>query len=104
MLALLAVAQILWLVASARLFPPVEHVLTLEDWKTHVALHGFLLIVLILFSYGWFGTFFQMEGKRDFAAHTEIELASRIRRIDEYDEKPPCECISPQTHAPPKDF
>ncbi len=76
----LAALQILWLIASPRLFPPVEHVLTPEDWKTHVALHGFLLIVFILFSYGWFGTFFQMEGKRYFAAHTEIELASRIQR------------------------
>jgi serine phosphatase RsbU (regulator of sigma subunit) len=36
--------------------------------------------VFILFSYGWFGTFFQLKGKRYFAAHTEIELASRIQQ------------------------
>jgi len=68
------------LIASARLFPSVERVLTPEVWKTQVALRGFLLIVLILFSDGWFGLFFQMEGRRYFAAHTEIELASRIQR------------------------
>ena len=76
----LAAAQILWLIVSARLLPPAELTLTPEAWKTQVALRGFLLIVLILFSYGWFGLFFQMEGKRYFAAHTEIELASRIQR------------------------
>lgn len=76
----LAAAQVLWLIASARLFPSIERTLTPEAWKTQVALRGFLLIVLILFSYGWFGLFFQMEGKRYFAAHTEMELASRIQR------------------------
>jgi serine phosphatase RsbU (regulator of sigma subunit) len=38
-----------------------------------------LILGLVLFSYGWFGTFFRLEGKRYFAAHTEIELASRIQ-------------------------
>jgi len=45
-----------------------------------VDLHGLLIMGLILFSYGWFGTFFQMEGKRYFAAHTEIELATQIQQ------------------------
>jgi sigma-B regulation protein RsbU (phosphoserine phosphatase) len=76
----LGAAQILWLISSARLFPPAERVLTPEALRTQIALHGFLLIVLILFSYGWFGLFFQMEGRRYFAAHTESELASRIQR------------------------
>lgn len=75
----LAVAQVLWLVASARLFPAPHQVLSLSEWRTHVAFHAFLIIVLVLFSYGWFGTFIRMEGKRYFAAHTEIELASRIQ-------------------------
>jgi len=60
---------------------PAQHrVLSPQQWKAEVALHGFLLLILILFSYGWFGTFFQMEGRRYFAAHTEIELASRIHQ------------------------
>jgi serine phosphatase RsbU (regulator of sigma subunit) len=76
----LAIAQVLWLIASPRLLPSVQRVLTAQEWRTNVAFHGVLILVLILFSYGWFGTFFQMEGKRYFAAHTEIELASRIQR------------------------
>jgi hypothetical protein len=76
----LAVAQVLWLIASARLLPPATRVLTSQEWQTNVALHGLLIIVFILLSHGWFGTFFQMEGKRYFAAHTEIELASRIQQ------------------------
>ena len=76
----LAVAQVFWLIASARMIPSAQRVLTSEEWRTHVALHGLLILVLILFSYGWFGTFFQMEGRRYFAAHTEIELASRIQQ------------------------
>jgi hypothetical protein len=78
--AVLAIAQISWLIALARIFPPLQRTFTAEDWRTHVDLHGLLIIGLILFSYGWFGTFFQMEGKRYFAAHTEIELASEIQR------------------------
>ena len=39
-------------------------------------MHGLLIIVFVLFSYGWFSTFFRIEGKRYFAAHTEIELES----------------------------
>jgi len=53
----LAVAQVLWLMASARMIPSAQRVLTSEEWRTHVALHGLLILVLILFSYGWFGTF-----------------------------------------------
>jgi sigma-B regulation protein RsbU (phosphoserine phosphatase) len=76
----LAVAQVFWLIASARLLPSTPRVLTPQEWQMHVDLHGLLIMVFILFSYGWFGTFFQMEGKRYFAAHTEIELASRIQQ------------------------
>ena len=80
LLILLAVAQAAWLFVSASMMPPPNHTFTANDWRTNVDLHGLLLIVLILFSYGWFGTFFQFEGKRYFAAHTEIELASRIQK------------------------
>jgi len=76
----LALAQTLLLVAVAQLMPAQHRVLSPQQWKAEVALHGFLLLILILFSYGWFGTFFQMEGRRYFAAHTEIELASRIHQ------------------------
>jgi len=80
LLIVLAIAQTIWLVASARLLPAPQHIFTSEEWRTHVILHGLLIMGLILFSYGWFGTFFQIEGKRYFAAHTEIELASRIQQ------------------------
>lgn len=76
----LAVAQFLWLLASSRIHPSIQSTLTVQQWRTHVAFHGFIILVLILFSYGWFGTFFRMEGRRYFAAHTEIELASRIQK------------------------
>lgn len=75
----LVMVQVLWLIASARLLPSAQRGLTSHQWQTQVALHGFFIIVLVLFAYGWFGAFFQMEGKRYFAAHTEIELASRIQ-------------------------
>jgi serine phosphatase RsbU (regulator of sigma subunit) len=77
---ILAIVQTAWLMISPRIFPPLQHTFTAEQWRTHVDLHGLLIMGLILFSYGWFGTFFQMEGKRFFAAHTEIELASRIQQ------------------------
>jgi hypothetical protein len=76
----LALVQMAWLIALARILPPLPGTFTSEQWRTHVDVHGLLIIGLILFSYGWFGTFFQMEGKRYFAAHTEIELASRIQQ------------------------
>ena len=75
----LAVAQLLWLVASTRLLPAPHQILSASEWRTRVVFHGFMIIVFVLFSDGWFGTFFRMEGKRYFAAHTEIELASRIQ-------------------------
>jgi hypothetical protein len=80
LLIILAVAQAVWLIASARLLPVPQHIFTSQEWRTHVIVHGLLIMGLILFSYGWFGTFFQIEGKRYFAAHTEIELASRIQQ------------------------
>jgi hypothetical protein len=76
----LGLAQTAWLIALARILPPIQRTFTSGEWRTHVDVHGLLIIALILFSYGWFGTFFQMEGKRYFAAHTEIELASRIQQ------------------------
>jgi sigma-B regulation protein RsbU (phosphoserine phosphatase) len=77
---ILGIGQTAWLIALTRIFPPLHRTFTSEEWRTHVDIHALLIIGLILFSYGWFGTFFQMEGKRYFAAHTEIELASRIQK------------------------
>lgn len=76
----LAVVQTLWLIVSSRMLPSPHNTFTAEQWRMHVALHGFILLVLILFSYGWFGTFFRLEGRRYYVAHTEIELASRIQQ------------------------
>jgi hypothetical protein len=76
----LAVAYLLAIITFGRMSGPVHTgAFTTEEWRTHVAFHGFLIMVFVLFSYGWFGTFFRMEGKRYYSAHTEIELASRIQ-------------------------
>lgn len=80
LIAVLVIAQVVWLVASAHLLPSPHRILTPAEWRTNVALHGLLIMAFVLFSYGWFGTFFRIEGKRYIAAHTEIELASRIQR------------------------
>ncbi len=79
-LIVLAAVQALWLVASSRMLASPHNTFTAEQWRTHVAFHGFILLVLILFSYGWFGTFFRMEARRYYVAHTEMELASRIQQ------------------------
>jgi hypothetical protein len=57
LLVLLAIAHVVWIIAAARLFPAPHNVFTLEHWRTHIILHGLLILALILFSYGWFGTF-----------------------------------------------
>ncbi len=79
-LALVIAIQLVWMIGSARLFPAHQRNLSPSDWQAQVALHAFLIFILILFSYGWFGTFFQAEGKRYYTAHTEIELASQIQK------------------------
>jgi hypothetical protein len=76
----IAVAYLAMLIVLGRLLGPVHTVpLTLEGWRIGVAFHGFLILVFVLFSYGWFGTFFRMEGKRYYSVHTEMQLASRIQ-------------------------
>jgi hypothetical protein len=79
-LALVIAIQVVWMIGSARLFPAHQRNLSPSEWQSEVALHAFLIFILILFSYGWFGTFFQAEGKRYYTAHTEIELASQIQK------------------------
>jgi hypothetical protein len=75
-----AALQITLFILASHLTPPRNNVFTSSEWRAHVAIHAGLIIVLVLFSYGWFGTFFRMEGRRYYAAHTEIELASRIQQ------------------------
>lgn len=79
-IALLLAVQLLWMIGSARLFPTPQRNLNASGWEVQIAFHGFLILVFVLFSYGWFGTFFQVEGRRYYAAHTEIELASQIQK------------------------
>ena len=77
---LVAALQVTWLILAPHLSPPRNNVFTSSEWRAHVAVHAGLIIVFVLFSYGWFGTFFRIEGRRYYAAHTEIELASRIQQ------------------------
>ena len=76
---LVLAANVVWISWSGRLLPSPHRNFTASDWQTQVAFHGFLILIFVLFSYGWFGTFFQAEGRRYYAAHTEIELASQIQ-------------------------
>jgi hypothetical protein len=80
LLVALAAVQVVWLITSAQMLPSGDRHLPLTEWRTHVAFDGLLIMIFVLFSYGWFGTFFRIEGKRYIAAHTEIELASRIQK------------------------
>jgi len=76
----LAIAYLVFLIVLGHVSGPIyRNTLTFQEWRTHVAFHGFLIMVFVLFSYGWFGTFFRMEGKRYYSAYTEIELASKIQ-------------------------
>ena len=80
LLILIAALQITWFIVAPHLSPPRSNVFTSSEWRVHIAIHACLIIVFVLFSYGWFGTFFRMEARRYYAAHTEIELASRIQQ------------------------
>ena len=66
-------------ILSARLLPPVPHSLSVDQWRWQVLVHGGLILLFILSGYGLFILFFRREGARFFAAHTEIELASKIQ-------------------------
>jgi len=64
----------------AQILPPVERSLSAQQWRDQTAIHGLLVLCLIIAGYILFIFFFRQEGKRFFAAHTEIELASGIQR------------------------
>ncbi len=61
-------------------YTPHMHALSNQQWRDQVTLHGVLMLVFIVAGYVLFLSFFRLEGKRFFAAHTEIELASGIQR------------------------
>jgi serine phosphatase RsbU (regulator of sigma subunit) len=64
----------------AQVFPPVDQVLSTQQWRDAIATHGLITLCSIITGYVLFVLFFRQEGKRFFAAHTEIELASGIQR------------------------
>ncbi|MBV9032915.1 MAG: serine/threonine-protein phosphatase [Acidobacteriaceae bacterium] len=57
--------------------PP--HALTVRELQNHLRLHGAVTTLCIVAAYSLFLAFFRKEGKRFFAAHTEIQLASAIQ-------------------------
>jgi len=64
----------------AQILPPLTRVLSPQQWRDQVGIHGLLVLCFILAGYVLFVIFFRQEGRRFFAAHTEIELASGIQR------------------------
>jgi hypothetical protein len=55
-------------------------VLTMEQIKQGWIEHAAIVIVCIILGYVLFVMFFRSEGRRYFAAHTEIQLASAIQK------------------------
>jgi sigma-B regulation protein RsbU (phosphoserine phosphatase) len=76
----LFVAQTAVFVAIGYYFPVHRHTLTNQQWRDQVTVHGVWVLLFIVAGYVLFLSFFRLEGKRFFAAHTEIELASGIQR------------------------
>ncbi len=72
-------AQVAAFIVTVRLLPPSYHSLTVDQWRLQVLVHSGLTLFFILAGYLLFILFFRREGARFFAAHTEIELASRIQ-------------------------
>jgi hypothetical protein len=79
-MAVLAIAQFTAFIVLGNAFRPVTRVLTAQEWRDQTVIHGVLILCLIVSAYVLFVVFFAQEGKRFFAAHTEIELASGIQR------------------------
>jgi sigma-B regulation protein RsbU (phosphoserine phosphatase) len=75
-----AIAQIGSFSLLALFLPPVSRVLNARQWRDETLLHGLLTLILIVAGYVLFCVFFGLEGRRFFAAHTEIELAKGIQR------------------------
>lgn len=76
----LFVAQIGASIFIAKIVPSVHQTLSASQWQSAVAVRGALIQGFVIGGYVLFFTFFSAEGKRFFAALTEIELASTIQR------------------------
>jgi hypothetical protein len=63
-----------------RFYPRTTHPLVLETLPPVIILHGVLITVFIVLGYILLSAFVGVEGKRFFAANTEIELAAGIQR------------------------
>ena len=55
------------------------HALTVVGLQSDLKLHALVIVLCVAAGYGLFIAFFRVEGKRFFAAHTEIQLASAIQ-------------------------
>jgi hypothetical protein len=75
-----AIAQVAAFFLLAQVLPPVSHLLSAQQWRDGIGIHGLLVLWFIIAGYVLFVVFFRQEGRRFFAAHTEIELASGIQR------------------------
>jgi hypothetical protein len=75
-----AVGQFVAFFLMAQVLPPVGHVLSAQQWRDEIAIHSLLVLCFIVGGYALFVVFIRQEGRRFFAAHTEIELASGIQR------------------------
>ena len=76
----LAVAQLMSNTLLNRVFTPVNKSLTVAEWQHGDLSHNLFGVVFIVVGYLLFAAFIRTEGRRFFAAHTEIELASAIQR------------------------
>ncbi|HEX4773030.1 MAG TPA: PP2C family protein-serine/threonine phosphatase [Bryobacteraceae bacterium] len=63
-----------------KVYPQIHHDLSLEQIRSSIILHGLLITAFIVLGYILLTAFVGSEGKRFFAAHTEIELAAGIQR------------------------
>ncbi len=76
----MAVFQLTIFLFAMPLWLSEAQALTPDQLKQKLALHDAAVLVFVLSGYVLFVAFFRMEGKRFFAAHTEIALASSIQR------------------------
>ncbi len=77
---LMAIATPAFFTALNRLYPLPHRTLTSAQLHNAVIIHAILINIFIVLGYSLVVLFARAEGRRFFAAHTEIELASRIQR------------------------
>ena len=71
--------QVLFYAFVNEVLPPVHRSLNAEEMQSAIAVRGILITIFIALGYSLFLGFFRKEGKRYFAAYTEIQLASSIQ-------------------------